>query len=152
MLKMIWCEDKNHGIGINNKMPWNIPSEMQHFIATTKNHTVVMGRKTFESIGKPLPKRNNIVLTNNKNLKIEGVNIINSTNDIIQKAKTEDIFIIGGASIYRQFLPYAQQLVISCLPDSYKCTEFLNLDLSDFKLSETIDKGLFIVKYYDRKK
>ncbi len=151
MLKMIWCEDANHGIGINNKMPWNIKEEMQHFISSTKGHTVVMGRKTYESIGRPLPKRTNIVLTNNKDLKIEGVEICHDFNKIIDMAKTQDIFIIGGASIYRQFLQCADQLIISKLPDSYKCEEFLNFDLSNFKLDHIDDHNLFKVNYYVKK-
>ncbi len=145
---MIWCEDANHGIGINNKMPWDIKEEMRHFIKTTKGHTVVMGRKTFESIGKPLPNRTNIVLTNNPDLKIDGVQIIHDFNKIIELAKSQDIFIIGGASIYKQFLPFADELVISKLPDTYHCTEYLNFNLSNFKLKNTEDFGLFKVNYY----
>ncbi|MDE6477544.1 MAG: dihydrofolate reductase [Mycoplasmoidaceae bacterium] len=124
---------------------------MQHFISSTKGHTVVMGRKTYESIGRPLPKRTNIVLTNNKDLKIEGVEICHDFKKIIEMGKNQDIFIIGGASIYRQFLPYADQLIISKLPDSYKCEEFLNFDLSNFKLDHTIDHTLFKVNYYVKK-
>ncbi len=150
MLKMIWCEDINHGIGINNKMPWNIKEEMRHFISSTKGHTVVMGRKTYESIGKPLPNRTNIVLTNNKDLKIDNVQICHDFNEILKKAKSSDIFIIGGASIYRQFLPYADQLIISHLPDSYHCTEFLNFDLSNFKEVNKVDHQLFTVSYYEK--
>ena len=150
MLKMIWCQDVNGGIGINNKMPWNIKQEMQHFIQTTKNHVVVMGRKTFESIGRPLPNRTNIVLSNNPSLKIVGVKVINNFQEIIDLPKTQDVFIIGGASIYRQFLNDADQLVVSCLPDAYECTEYLKFNLKDFKIFKTEDKELFIVKYYER--
>lgn len=132
-------------------MPWDIKEEMQHFIRTTKGHTVVMGRKTFQSIGKPLPKRTNIVLTNNTELKIEGVTICNDFNWVINQSKKEDIFIIGGASIYKLFFPYANQLIISHLPKSYKCTEFLKFDLSKFTLVNTVNYDKFFVTIYDRK-
>ena len=103
---------KNYELGKGNQLLWSLPADMQHFRKTTQSATVVMGRKTFESIGRPLPKRRNIVLTRDPSFSAEGVEIFNNPQDIL-KLQEERIFIIGGTEIYRLFLPHAQTLLLS---------------------------------------
>jgi len=109
---------KNNEIGKKNGLLWNLPADMKHFRETTSGHTVVMGQKTFKSIGRPLPNRRNIVLSRNENLKIDGAEIIHSEKeltDLSQKtaAPDEEIFIIGGETIYRLFMDKADKLYIT---------------------------------------
>jgi dihydrofolate reductase len=107
---------KNRELGNNNKLLWHIPADWKHFQATTTGHPVIMGRKTFESIGKPLPKRPNIVITRNPGWKHEGVLVVSSAEEALTKAReldTEEIFIVGGAQIYEEMLPKADRLYLT---------------------------------------
>ena len=98
-IQMIVACDLNGAIGFDNKLPWHLPKDLAHFKRTTLNHTVIMGRKTYESIGRPLPKRQNLVLSKSKT----GSIYCNSLSEALSKA-TSDIFIIGGSEIYQQSL------------------------------------------------
>jgi dihydrofolate reductase len=103
-------------------MPWYLPEDLAYFKKTTLNHTIVMGRKTFESIGKPLPKRRTIVLTRNKNLEIANVDIAATAQEAINLCKNEkEIFIVGGAEIYNLFLPLASRLLLTKIEFSADC-------------------------------
>lgn len=109
---------KNYCIGIKNKIPWNIPEDFQYFKKTTLGKTCVMGQATFESIlgylGKPLPGRQTVVLTLDKNYKApEGVRILHSLDEVWEKLKNEDVFVCGGASIYRQTINLVDTLYIT---------------------------------------
>ena len=121
MINIIAAVGKNNELGLNNKLIWNIPEDLQYFKRTTIGKTVVMGRKTYESIGKPLSNRNNIVLTR-KNIEIEGVNIVKNYEEVL---KIEDeTFIIGGASIYELFLPYADNIYLTEIEDTSECDSY----------------------------
>lgn len=102
-------------IGFNNALLWDLPKDMEHFRERTAQKTVVMGRKTFESIGKPLPKRRNIIVSRNTQLKIEGGKKFSDISQMLNELKKteEEIFIIGGENIYRQFLPIATHLSLT---------------------------------------
>ncbi len=106
----------NNVIGINNELPWHLPNDLKFFKRITSNHTIIMGRKTFESIGKPLPNRENIVVSRNPNYRADGVRCFDSISASIKycenKAKDE-IFFIGGAQIYEACLPWTDQLYIT---------------------------------------
>ena len=109
---------KNNCIGKNNKIPWNVPEDFQYFKKMTLGKTCLMGQTTFESIlgylGKPLPGRQTVVLTSNKNYQVpEGVRIVYSLEELFDKLKNEDVFICGGASIYRQTINKADTLYIT---------------------------------------
>ena len=109
---------KNNCIGKNNKIPWNIPEDFQYFKKTTLGKTCVMGKATFESIlgylGRPLPGRQTVVLTSDKNFKApNGVRIFYSLDDVWAKLKDEEVFICGGADIYRQTINRADVLYIT---------------------------------------
>lgn len=115
MLNMIVAVSKNNQIGIKNQLPWHIPEDLKYFRLTTSGHTVLMGRKTFESIGQPLPKRKNIVLTRDPHFTAEGVTVVHTLEEALEicKQETGDVFIIGGGEIYTLFLPYADHLYIT---------------------------------------
>lgn len=153
MIKLIWCEDKNQGIAKNQKLPWNIPEELNHFKKTTLNQVVVMGYNTFLSIGKPLPNRTNIVLTKkHKNHLNADVFIYSDLKKVFHDFASTDIYVIGGKKIYEQALEYANELIVSRLNKSYKCDLFLKLDLESFELKKVDKFDEFHVNYYVRKK
>lgn len=147
MLKMIVCADSQNGIGKDNKLPWNIKSEMDHFKSTTSGHIVVMGRKTYESIGRLLPNRKNIIFSNSIK-SIEGAIVTNNIQDVLALSKNEDVFVIGGKQIYKLFEPYYDELLISRLPQSYDCDTSLNLNMNFFNLVNTKDCTEFKIETY----
>lgn len=120
MISMICAVGKNKEIGFENKLLWNLPNDLKHFKNKTVGHTVIMGQKTFESIGQALPNRSNIVLSLDPNYKAENCEISNNLKEIIERCKDteEEVFIIGGASIYKQFIPYASKLYLTLVDDS----------------------------------
>lgn len=155
MIKMIWCEDINHGIAKNNQLPWHIKEEMLFFKNTTLNNIVVMGKNTWLSLNKkPLVNRINYVLTRNKDFKInlDNVFVIHDILDILELNQTsdKDIYIIGGKKVYEAFFKYAQQLIISKLNDDYQCDLLLNYNLNDFKLIKVIKNDTFKTEIYER--
>lgn len=112
-IAIIVAMDRNRLIGNNNQLPWHLSEDLAHFKKITTDKTVIMGRKTYQSIGKPLPKRNNIVISRNKNLKIAGVTILSSLDEICKLANKQQVIIIGGASLYAQVLPLCNLLYIT---------------------------------------
>ncbi len=125
---------KNRAIGRNNKLLWNIPDDLKHFKKITTGHAVIMGRKTFESIGRQLPNRANIIITRDKNFKADGCVISHSLDEALDlaKQKNEEIFIIGGGQIYEQALPHADKLYLTIVDDEPKADTFFP-DYSKFK-------------------
>ena len=100
-------------LGKNNDLIWHFKEDMQFFKTTTLGSTVIMGRKTFESLPKALPKRRNIVISKNKDLKLDGAEVTDSIEKALEMTKNDNVFIIGGAKIYEQFLPFAQKLYLT---------------------------------------
>lgn len=113
-LSIIVAMARNRTIGINNTLPWRCPEDLKHFKALTMGHHMIMGRKTFDSIGKPLPGRTTVVVTRDRHLKIEGCLIAHSLQDAIKLCeKDSETFIVGGADIYAQSLALADTLYIT---------------------------------------
>ncbi len=143
MIILIAALDPNFGIGINGKLPWSIKEDLALFKEKTLNHTIVMGRKTFESIGKPLPKRNNLVVTRNMTFKhISGIETIRDFNNFLNKNTDTDelIYIIGGAEIYNMALPFAKRLALSFVKKVYNCdTFFPKFDINNYTEIESFD-------------
>ena len=105
---------ENRVIGVNNTLPWHLPADLRHFRELTSGHHVIMGRKTFESLGKPLPHRINIVITSNNQYTAPDCIVVPSLDSAIAAASpAEEIFIIGGASCYSQALPRADRLYLT---------------------------------------
>ncbi len=121
-------------IGEGNKLLWHLPDDLKNFKRITMGHYIIMGRKTWDSIGKPLPGRTNVVITRNSELTLENVLIFHSLDEIIgyaKKTKQEEIFIIGGEQIYRLAFPLADKLYITRVYGSFKGDAYfpeINLD------------------------
>ncbi len=115
MISLIAAIGKNNELGKNNTLVWDMPADMQYFRNKTKGHVVVMGRKTFESIGHPMPKRQNIVITRNKNYLPKDIDVAHSLDEALKLVpETEkEIFIIGGTEIFKQAMPIADRLYIT---------------------------------------
>lgn len=114
MINIIVAVSKNNQIGMDNKLPWHIPEDLRYFKEKTKGHMVIMGRKTYESIGKPLPNRKNVVLTRDPHFYAEGVTTVHSLEEALALCKSEDeCYIAGGGEIYRAFLPFSDKLYIT---------------------------------------
>jgi len=113
-ISIIVAMAKNRTIGVDNTLPWRCPEDLKHFKALTMGHHMIMGRKTFDSIGKPLPGRTTVVITRNTDLKIEDCVMANSLEGAIAACGHDDkIFIVGGAEIYAQALPLVDSLYIT---------------------------------------
>ena len=136
IISMIAAMAKNNVIGIKNGLPWDLPADMKHFRETTSGKTVIMGARTFESIGKALPKRRNIVITLDKNQIAEGAEIVFSLDEAIESCKNEgEVMIIGGASIYRQFLPKAQRVYLTVIDGEFEGDAFFpEMDMNEWKI------------------
>lgn len=154
MITIIVAIGNNYVIGKDGWMPWNLPEDLKQFKQKTLHHTVVMGRKTFESIGKPLPKRKNLVVTRDPRWYAQGVEVISDFEDFLRKNHQgdEEIFIAGGAQIYRVALPYADKLIISHIDtDIEGDTYFPKWDRAKFELTESVEYEGFTVKTYMKK-
>ena len=135
MISIIVVVGKNNAIGKNNKLLWDLPGDLQHFKKITTGHTVIMGDKTYQSIGRPLPNRKNIILSLDKDYKVEGAEVKNSLEDVLRKYKNskEEIFVIGGGIIYKLALPFADKLYITLVDDSPEDADTFFPDYSEFK-------------------
>lgn len=113
-LSIIVAMASNRTIGLNNTLPWRIPADLQHFKKLTMGHHMIMGRKTFESIGRPLPGRTTIVVSRDRSLKIAGCIVAHSLPEAIAACEADpEIFIVGGAEIYAQALVSADRLYVT---------------------------------------
>lgn len=112
-ISMIAAVGKNLELGKNNDLIWHFKEDMKFFKETTMGHTVIMGRKTFESLPKALPGRKNIVISSNPDYIANGAKTVTSINDALKFAENDDVFIIGGGRIYKEFLPYADNLYLT---------------------------------------
>ncbi|MEB8433141.1 type 3 dihydrofolate reductase [Cocleimonas sp. KMM 6892] len=115
-LSMIVAMAHNRVIGLDNKMPWHLPADLQWFKKTTLGSPIIMGRKTYDSIGRPLPGRLNIILSRNTELEIEGCTVVNTLSDALDAAKgADEVFITGGAHLYEKFLQDADCLYLTMI-------------------------------------
>lgn len=155
MIKLIVAHDPNFLIGKNGTLPWNIRDDLLHFKKETSNKTVLMGYTTFKSLNyKPLKNRKNIVMIEDINQPpLENVEYRNDLLHVINEYKDKDeLFIIGGASIYKQCLPYVDELVISYVYKEYEGDTYLKDYTDDFKVYKTEPHQEFEVRRYKRKK
>lgn len=135
-LSLIAAMDKNRLIGNKNTLPWHLPADFAHFKNTTMGKPILMGRKTYESIGRPLPGRENIVLTRSSSVEIEGVTVVNSLEQAMDAAKdVEELMVIGGSSIYQMLLPEAQRLYLTFVDAEFEGDAwFPDFDESDWEI------------------
>lgn len=153
MISMIFAIDPTGLIGRNNDLPWNYPEDLQYFKYITLNKTVLMGVTTFESIiqrlNKPLPNRKSIVASLN-DYSYPGVEVINDLESFLKKNHEEEIFVIGGKTIYEIAFPYAERLYITHIKKVYEGDTYLDLDLSDFHLVKADDNQELTFAIYER--
>lgn len=135
MISIIAALAENRVIGVNNTLPWRLPNDLKHFRRLTTGHAIVMGRKNHESIGKPLPERTNIVVTRNRDYRANGCLIAHSLDEALTLAKDDpEIFVIGGAEIYREALPHADRLYLTQVhADIHGDTFFPEIKSDDWK-------------------
>ena len=149
-MNLIVAVDKNWAIGCNNQLLVSIPSDMKFFRETTTGKVVVMGRKTLESFpgGQPLKKRTNIVITSDPTYKVKDAVVVSGIEEAVEelkKYKEDDIYVIGGESIYRQMLPYCKTAYVTKIDHAYAAdTFFPNLDeMEDWKLTGISDEQAY---------
>lgn len=122
-LALIAAVADNNAIGINNKMPWHLPDDLRYFKSVTMGKAIIMGRKTFDSLGRPLPGRINIVITRNPSWRHEGVRVVHTLDEALLLAETlscaDEVMVIGGEQIYRQAIDRADRLYLTRVYQSF---------------------------------
>lgn len=148
-ISIIAAIGKNRELGKDNKLLWHIPEDMKRFKKVTANHPVIMGRKTYESIGRALPERRNIIVTRDRNFTALGCDIFHSLEEAIDFAKTlkdKEIFIIGGGEIYKQAMIYADKLYLTIIDEEFDADtyfpEYPEFDKIVYKKSGISEEGL----------
>lgn len=140
MITMIAAVAENYALGKNNDLLWHLPNDFKRFKAITSHHYIVMGRKTFESFPKPLPNRTHVVITHQKNYEVpDGVIVVNSWQDALKFVpKNEEIFIIGGGQIYKQFMDLSDKIELTHVHASFEADAFFPpIDMNHWKVVTT---------------
>jgi len=153
MIALIAGLTKNRIIGKDRSLPWHIPEDLRNFKRLTSGHTIIMGRKTYESIGRPLPNRNNIVVSRTMEA-ADGIEVCSSFEAAMDKAgqKEGDTFIIGGTSMFAEGLTVADTLYLSWIKKDYEGdTYFPAFDINDWEMTEEKDFDDFVFTAYKRK-
>ena len=149
-MEIVVAMTSNHVIGQNGDMPWHLPADLVHFKELTSGHAIIMGRRTWESIGKPLPNRLNIVVTRQKDYAAEDVTVVHSLEDGIVAAGTQRIFLVGGGEMYKEALPIASKMHITridALIDGD--TKFPEIDESIWQCKSRVNRSADEKNQYD---
>nr|WP_229521228.1 dihydrofolate reductase [Massilia sp. IC2-477] len=123
-MTLVVAIDAQRGIGVDNQLPWHLPEDLAHFKRVTLGKPIIMGRKTFDSIGRPLPKRRNIVVTRNPDWRAEGVEVAASLQDAIAQLDGEAASIIGGAQIFSESMNLADCMIVTEIDHVFRCDTF----------------------------
>lgn len=159
MITIIAAIGKNRELGKDNDLIWHLPNDLKRFKKVTSNHDVIMGRKTYESLGKPLPNRTNIIITQNNNFSAEGCKIANSLEDALNICNDLNPYILGGAQVYNQAIEFADVLDLTLVDAQLDADVFFpEIDLTiweettrqDFKADEKHKYGYSFVTYVRR--
>ncbi|KZE67743.1 dihydrofolate reductase [Fictibacillus phosphorivorans] len=118
MISFVVAMDENRAIGKDNDLPWYLPNDLKHFKNVTMGKPIVMGRKTYESIGKPLPGRENIVVTRDDNYQASGTTVVHSVDEVLN-LDAEELCVIGGTEIFKLFMPVADRLYVTEIHDTF---------------------------------
>lgn len=135
-ISLIAALSKNGVIGLDGKLPWNIPEDLKRFRSLTLNHSIIMGRKTYASIGRVLPQRKNIIISRNPDLQIAGAHVCSSFEAALKLSEGDEVFVIGGAEIYRLTLPRADRLNLTYIDAEVKGDAFFP-EFSELGFKET---------------
>lgn len=137
MISFLWAQDENGLIGNKNGLPWKLPADLKYFKETTMGQAIVMGRKTYESIGRPLPGRTNIILTRDNRFKAEGCLVFHSKDELLEwiEGDGSEVFITGGSEIFKLFLQEADRLYVTKIRASFEGdTYFPEIDWEQWSL------------------
>ncbi len=151
-LSLIACFSKNRAIGKNGKMPWYFPEDLKRFKKITMGHTLIMGQKTFETIGKPLEGRKIIILSRNKKLAVPGCDVAESFEKALKLAyKTDDSPIVcGGSGVYKTALPFVKRMYLTEIKREIPGdTFFPDFDESEWKETDRQEKGELVFRVLD---
>ena len=143
----IWAQDEEGIIGKDNRLPWYLPAELQHFKETTLNHAILMGRVTFDGMGRRLlPKRETLILTRNSDEKMDGVSIFNDIESVLDWYQSQDknLYVIGGKQIFQAFEPYIDEVIVTQVHASVEGDTYFPEGF-DLSLFETVSS-----KFYDK--
>lgn len=144
MISFLVAMDKNKTIGLDNDLPWRLPNDLKFFKEKSTGNTIIMGRKTYESMGKPLPHRKNVVLTKKQTDFPDEIEVINKIDTIYDWDTTnpeKELFVIGGGNIFRQVMPQADRMYITWIDEAFEGdTYFPDFDESDWELTSK-EKG-----------
>jgi dihydrofolate reductase len=125
IISMVVAISENNAIGKDNQLLWHLPADLKHFKQLTSGHTIIMGRKTYDSIGKPLPNRRNIVITRNTDLQLNGAEVTHHLEDALNRCKDEkEVFIIGGAEIFKQSINLTHKIYLTRVHEIYGADTF----------------------------
>jgi len=134
-VSIIVAMDENGLIGANGGLPWHLPADLARFKRTTMGRPVIMGRKTHESIGRPLPGRRNIIVTRNRDYRAPGCEVVHSLDEALKRCPEGECFVIGGAKLYEQALPRADRLYITRIGEAFEGdVRFPSFDAADWRL------------------
>lgn len=136
MITLIAAAAENNALGKDNQLVWHLPDDFKRFKQITSGHYIIMGRKTFESFPKPLPNRTHVIITRQKNYKVDGCIVVNSIEDAIKACpKEEEVFIIGGADIYNQSIDFADKIELTRVHANFEADAFFpEINLNNWKL------------------
>ena len=140
IISLIAAVGKNRELGFKNDLIWKIPNDMEFFKKKTTGHSVIMGQKTYESIGRPLPKRKNIILTRDEKYKASGCFVTYSIDDALKLAGEGEVFVIGGGQIYTQMIEMADKLYLTVIDKDAPADTYFPA-YSDFKKTKVLSSG-----------
>lgn len=142
MIAIIAAMDRKRVIGQQNQLPWNLPEDLKHFKEVTMGHPIIMGRKTFQSIGRPLPGRENVVLTRDDTFQAEGITIVNSLTEALDRYKDQDPFVIGGADVFQRSIPLSHTIYLTLIDQEFEGDAYFpELDLEhEFEVVEESER------------
>jgi dihydrofolate reductase len=140
IVSLIAAVAENRIIGRGDELPWRLPADMRHFKELTTGHTVIMGRRTFETLRQPLPNRRNVVVTRDREYRRTGAEIVHSIEGALSNARgDEEVFVAGGGEIYELALPHADRLYLTIVHAEFEGdTVFPDLNLEEWRLVESI--------------
>jgi len=141
-ISLVVAVDRQGGIGRAGQMPWHLPADLAYFRRVTLDKPIIMGRRTYQAIGRPLPQRHNIIISHDKNLRIEGAVVVDSpAAALAEAADASEVLVIGGTTIYEAFLPQADRLYITEVLGNFECdTYFPPIDLGQWEEIRRIEQ------------
>jgi dihydrofolate reductase len=137
-ISFIFAMDQNRAIGKDNRLPWHLPADLNFFKTVTTGHAILMGRKTYDSIGRPLPRRRNVILTKNAKFTAEGCEVIHSIDEVLEQFRDEELFVIGGTEMFRLFLPHVSRMYVTQIEHEFEADVFFpEMDMTEWQLASS---------------